>query len=212
MKKMLLLGIALSALCATSAMAAKDNFDRASLGNKWVVTSGSLYITNDQLQGSSLSIGYDKRSASDTAASATVILNSNDLEYGAVAVGNIAGGTNAFVKIQAADGTGKFTNGAFYTGNNGGGNYFTLNAPVPSPAKLSVSICGTVATMKIKSADGTQKYTYDYGASVGTGGGLGTYGLISLDNYKSGVARCAADEMGATQVTGSNAKDPTLAK
>jgi hypothetical protein len=116
------------------------------------------------------------------------------------------------VKIQAADGTGKFTNGAFYTGNNGSGSYFALNAPVPSPAKLSVSICGTIATMKIKSADGTQKYTYDYGTSVGTGGGLGTYGLISLDNYKSGVARCAADEMGATQVTGSNAKDPTLAK
>jgi len=206
------LAFAGATLIATSAMAAKDNFDRAALGNKWVVPYGNLYITNNQLQGDTGSLGYDKKSSSDSAVTATAILNGTDLEYGAVAIGNVAGGTNAFVKIQAADGTGNFTNGAFYLGNNGGGSYFTLNSPVPSPATMSVSVCGTVATLKIKSAAGTQKYNYDYGTSVGTGGGLGTYGLISLDNYKSSTAKCAEAVDGGRTITGSNAKDPSLAK
>lgn len=203
---------AAAALCATSAMAAKDNFNRSDLGKKWVVPSGRLYISNDQLQGDDLSIGYDKKSSGDSKASATLTINStSDTEYGAVAIGDIASGNNIFVKIQSQSGDGKFDTAGFYVGNNGGGDFFTLDSEVPSPAQLTVSLCGTVAKMLIKSSAGKQVYTYDYGASFPSGGGLGTYGSISLDNYKSTGGKC--DLAGqATVIKHSTAKDLTLAK
>lgn len=214
MKKMLALGfVAGAALCSTSAMAAKDNFDRSDLGKKWVVTSGRLFINNDQLQGDALSLGYDKKSASDTTVSATLYLNGADLEYGAVASGDIASGNNAFVKLQEANGDGMFEYGAFYTGNNISGTYFPLNEAVASPAQVTLSFCGTVATLKIKSSSGKQTYTYDYGTTFGGGGGLGTYGLISIDNYKSKPGGCTADRTATVIKHASQGpKDPTLAK
>jgi hypothetical protein len=199
------------ALSATSAIAAHDYFNRASLGNKWVVTSGSLFITNNQLQGSTGALGYDIKSASDSKVGALLYLNGTDLEYGAVAIGDIASGNNAFVKLQSQNADGVFEYGAFYVGNNGGGDFFQLNSTVASPAKLAVSFCGTTATMRIDSSSGTQRYSYDYGTNFGTGGGLGTYGNISLDNYKSGAASCA-DAIGATVIKGSNARDLSLSK
>src|SRR5579872_4450639 len=124
-------------LSATSAVAQKgaDAFNRLSLGSNWVVTSGSLSISNKQLVGATGSLGYLKSltSNSATAASSVVFLGGTDLEYGAVAVGNIAAGNNAFVKIQAQNGAGSFDHAAFYTGNNGSGNFFALSSPVPSP-------------------------------------------------------------------------------
>jgi hypothetical protein len=209
MKKMLLLSVAV--LFATSAMAAKDNFNRASLGNKWSVPYPTLSISNNQLIGTSVALGYDTKSSSDNQAQATLYLNGTDLEYGAVAVGDVASGINAFVKLQEQNADNMFENGAFYIGNNGGGSFFALNSTVPSPAKLTVTMCGTVATMKISSSAGTQKYSYDYGTSVGTGGGLGTYGNISLDNYKSKNTGCT-DAVGATVIKASNARDLSLSK
>ena len=115
------LAVAVS-LSATSALAGSDAFDRNSLGigTIWFQTSGSsLSISNKHLVGTSLSLGYLKGSSPDTAASAIVFLGGTDLEYGAVALGNIAGGNNAFVKIQSQNGLGTFDTAAFYTGNNG---------------------------------------------------------------------------------------------
>ena len=201
-----LLAFCMSALCATSALAASDNFDRATLGKKWVVPFGSLFITSNQLQGNDMSLGYYKRSASDSTVTATVYLSGTNLQYGAVATGDIASGNNAFAKIQEQDSTGMFEHGAFYVGNNGSGIFFDLKKPVPSPARLTLSFCGTVATMTIKSAVHTQKYTYDYGTSFGTGGGLGTYGSIALDNYKSKIGGCLFDGR-AIIVNRSNARD-----
>jgi len=216
MKTLVMLGVAgmsaAAAMCATSAMAARDDFDRADLGRKWVVVSPNLFISNNQLKGDSLAIGYDKRSASDAQVSATMYLNGTDLEYGAVASGDIASGNNAFAKLQEQNGSGEFEYGGLYVGNNGGGDFFQLNSPVPSPAVVTLSFCGTVATMKIKSAAGTQKYSYDYGTTFPTGGGLGTYGNISLDNYKSKTGGCA-DAVGATPIKLlPKAKDLSLAK
>lgn len=219
MKKMLALSLAAlaatagAALCTTAAMAARDDFNRTSLGNKWVVPSGdgSLYITNNQMQGASVSLGYDKRSSSDTTVKATVYLNGTDTEYGAVASGDIATGNNAFVKIQSQNADGMFEYGGFYTGNNSAVDFFALNSTVPSPATLTVSFCGTVAKMVIKSTAGIQKYTYDYGTSFGTGGGLGTYGAVSLDNYRSKAGTCTFDPE-AIVVKGSNARDLSLSK
>ena len=104
-----------------------------------------------------------------------------------------------------------FEYGGFYYDNNVQGDFFLLNSPVPSPATLTVSLCGTKAIMKIKSSAGTQKYRFDYGASFGTGAGLGTYGEVSLDTYKSGAATCK-DAIGATDITRSSGLDLSLSK
>jgi hypothetical protein len=179
-------------MSATSALAqgGSDAFNRAHLGTRWVVSSGSLSISNHEMVGSSLSLGYLTASSHNTAASAVVVLTSTDLEYGAVALGNIAGGNNAFVKLQAQNGAGTFDHAAFYNGNNGGGNFFALSSPVPSPAILDVFFCGTTATMRITSAAGVQTYTNNYGTTYGGGAGLGTYGLIALDNFISFASGC----------------------
>ena len=156
--KIVALAVAVS-LSATSALAGggSDAFNRPHLGTNWVVlTGGSLSISNHELVGTSGSLGYLKGSSKDTAASTVVFLGGTDLEYGAVALGNIAGGNNAFVKIQAANGAGMFDHGAFYTGNNGSGVYCAPSSPVPSLAILDVFFCGTTATMRITSAAGVQ--------------------------------------------------------
>jgi len=179
-------------LSATPAMAqgGSDAFNRPHINTRWVVTAGSLSISNHQMVGASLSLGYLKASSKDTAASAVVVLGGTDLEYGAIALGNIAGGNNAFVKIQAQNGAGTFDHAGFYTGNNGSGNFFTLSSPVPSPATVDVFFCGTIATMRITSAAGVQTYTNDYGTTYGAGGGLGTYGSVALDNYVGFPSGC----------------------
>lgn len=204
-------GMLLSAISAFAS--GSDAFNRPHLGPRWVVTSGTLTITNHELTGSSLSIGYLKASSGDTAASAVVFLGGTDLEYGAVAVGNIAAGTNAFVKIQEQNGDGMFEYAAFYTGNNGSGNFFQLSSPVPSPAILDVFFCGTTATMRITSSAGVQTYTYNYGTTFGAGGGLGTFGLVGLDNYVGFPTSCndaGTDAIPATQMP--SAKDLSLVK
>jgi hypothetical protein len=46
-------------LSATSALAqGSDAFNRPNLGTRWVVTVGSLSISNHELVGTSLSLGY----------------------------------------------------------------------------------------------------------------------------------------------------------
>jgi hypothetical protein len=177
-----------------------------------VVPQGSLYITNDQLQGDPESIGYFKKSSGDSTVSATIYLNGTDLQYGAVATGDIASGNNAFAKIQSQNGDGLFEYAGLYVGNNGGGDFFPLDTPVPSGTILTLSMCGTVGTLTLKAPDGSkQKYSYDYGTSFPTGGGAGTYGAVSLDNYKSKAGACT-DAIGAKVIHGSNAKDLSLAK
>lgn len=191
-------------LSATSALASgSDAFNRAKLGPIWIVTAGSLSISSHQMVGTSLSLGYLTQSAHDTAASAVVRLGGTDLEYGAVAVGNIAGGSNAFVKIQEQNADGMFEYGGFYTGNNGVVDFFALSSPVPSPAILDVFFCGTTATMRITSSAGVQTYTYNYGTTYGPGAGLGTYGSVGLDNFvgfPTGCQDAPADAIPASQM------------
>jgi hypothetical protein len=197
----LAVAIASSACLSTvSALAGEnsDAFNRPSLGSNWVVTSGSLSITDDQLVGlSAESLGYlTPVSKNQTAASAVVFLGGTDLEYGAVAVGDINAGTNAFVKIQSDNGVGTFDHAAFYTGNNGGSgcsgcdDFFELSSPVPSPAILDVWFCGDRAVMQITSSAGVQTYTYNYHTKFVGGAGLGTYGSVSLDNFVEFAKAC----------------------
>ena len=192
--KIVALAVAGGVLSATSALAGgSDAFNRASLGAKWVIKAGSLSISNHGMVGSSLSLGSLTPSANDTAGSVAVFLGSSDVEYGAVALGNIGGGSNAFVKLQSQNGTGTtFDTAAFYTGNNGGGTFFTLSSPIPSPAILDVFFCGTTATMRITSAAGVQTYTHNYGTTFGSGAGLGTFGSVRLDNFVGFAGTCSS--------------------
>jgi hypothetical protein len=135
-----------------------------------------------------------------------VYLNGTDVEYGAVALGDVADGSNAYVKIQSQNGDGMFEYGAFYIGNNGEGEFFALKEPVASPATIDAWSCGTYGFLKIKSSAGSQKYYYNYGTSFGPGAGLGAGGAGSLDNYKSGAASCK-DLADATRITPSSARD-----
>jgi hypothetical protein len=199
--------LVVAALCASSALAASDNFNRSSLGKNWVATLGSLAINNGQLQGSSGALGYDKKSGSDMGAAVTVYLNGTDVEYGALALGDIAGGNNAFIKIQSQNADGQFEYAAFYTGNNGEGEFFALKKPVSSPATILAWTCGTYGFLKVKSSSGSQKYYYNYGAAIDPGAGLGMGGAISLDNYKSGAASCNGSFAGAMRITPSAARD-----
>lgn len=202
------------ALSATSALAGgSDTFNRTALGPTWIVTAGGLTIANHELVGlASPSLGYLTLSSKDTAASAVVFLDGTGLQYGAVAVGNIAGGTNAFVKIQEQNGGGTFDHGAFYTGDNGGGNFFTLSSPVPSPAILDVFFCGTIATMRITSAAGVQTYTNNYGTTFGAGAGLGTYGSTGLDNFIGYKTSCKGDLNAVSAADMPGDADKSLAK
>lgn len=200
-------------LSATAALAGSDAFNRPKLGKTWVVTAGSLSISNHQLVGASLSLGYLKASSTSKTGSAVVFLGGTDTEYGAVALGNIAGGSNAFVKLQSQNGAGTFDHAGFYTGNNVPLNFFTLSSTVPSPAILDVFFCGTVATMRITSAAGVQIYTFDYGTTYGPGGGLGTYGSVGLDNYVNFPAGCTDTPVGAVPASQMPSdRDPTLVK
>src|SRR5208337_5248348 len=106
--------------------------------------AGGLSILNHHLVGTAdLSLGYFTGSSKDTAATAVVILGGTDVEYGAVALGNIAGGSNAFVKLQSQNGLGTFDSAGFYTGDNNAVYFFNLSSPVTSPAVLDVFFCGT---------------------------------------------------------------------
>jgi len=194
--KIVLLAAVVS-LSATLAMAGADAFNRAKLGGSWVATSGTLSISNKQFVGTSLALGYHKGSLVNTAGSVVVILGGTDVEYGAVALGNIAGGSNAFVKLQSQNGLGTFDSAGFYTGDNNAVYFFNLSSPVTSPAVLDVFFCGTTATMRISSAGGIQTYTYNYGTTYGSGVGLGTYGSVKLDNYIGFASNCSDGPEGA---------------
>jgi len=207
--KLVIVGF-LAVVAAPSAFAAKDNFDRIDLGPRWVMTQGALRIVNQELLGNNLSSqGYFTRSAKALAVSAKVTLNGLRDQAGIVTVGDSIAATNAMVKIQMQDETGMFEYGAFYLGLNGNGPFFKLTSPMASPATLTAWLNGSVATMTIQSVSGIQTYQYDYGKPLGTGGGLGTFGMASLDDYKS-VLRVAAPQVKPVVITGSNAQDLSL--
>ena len=204
---------ALAALCATSALAGSDNFNRANLDHKWGFLAGSLFIVNNELQGTSGAEGIfiDADALLAQSATAKVILHGAGLQYGAITVGSNTD-LNAFVKIQSQGGTGLFDHVGFYTGNNGDGVFVAMTSPMSSPATMTVSLFASVAVLTVKSASGTQVYTHDYGAFL-VGTGVGTFGAVSLDNFTSPTilppAAAAAPFVQPVAVVGSNAVDLT---
>lgn len=210
MKSKLLILSALTLISVPPAFAAKDDFNRAILGPDWIVTQGALRIVNQEVLGIRSSQGYFRKAASAVSVSAKVTLNGLRDQAGIVTVGDSAAATNAMIKIQMQDETGMFEYGAFYLGLNGGGPFFKLKSPMASPATLTASINGSVATMTIQSVSGIQTYQYDYGRSLGTGGGIGTFDIASVDDFKSKV-RVRSMALNALMVTSSDALDQSLA-
>ena len=181
-----LASVAAVTLTANVALAGGDAFNRKTLGATWQVVAPSMAINSTgQLTGSSLSLGSFTGGSANNAGSVVVNLTGTGLQYGAIALGNVAGGNNAFIKIQQQNGAGTFDHGAFYTGNNGSGTFFALTTPATSPAVLDAYFCGTTAVMRIVAANGVQTYTNNYGATYGNGAGLGIYGSTTLDNFET---------------------------
>jgi hypothetical protein len=208
-RKLLILTVAGGASLTAAWAEPGDNFNRATLGAAWTSNSGTLSISGDELVGTTLAIGTFHPGVDESAASEVVFLNGGTaVQYGAIALGsNIAGGGNAFVKIQEQNGGGTFDHGAFYTGNNSytGHNsrsvFFALKTPLPtSPAVLDVFFCGTTAMIRITSSTGVQTYSHDYGQTFGNGVGVGTYGPIGLDNFVANPSSCS-DEPAPTPAT-----------
>jgi len=212
--KIVALAVTGASLSVIPAFAGSDAFNRPKIGKQWVAVSGSIGISNREFVGSTLSLSYQKTSASNTAATAVIRLGSSDVEYGAIALGNIAGGNNAFIKLQSQNGSGTtFDTAGFCTGNNNDVDFFLLPTPVPSPAVVDAFFCGTTATMRITSAAGIQAYTFNYGTAYPSGAGLGTYGLVGLDNFIGFASACTDVVEGAVDAaTMPKATDLSLAK
>ncbi len=208
--RILALSVASGALVSAAWAEPGDNFNRVKLGTSWTSNSGTLSISGKELVGTTLAIGTFNSGVGESAASEVVFLNGGTaLQYGAIALGNIAAGTNAFVKIQEQNSGGTFDHGAFYTGNNGGGVFFTLSSPVPSPAVLDVFFCGTTAIMRITSAAGVQTYSNNYSQTFGNGVGAGTYGAIGLDNFVANPSGCNDDPPPTPATSRPSATDKT---
>jgi len=144
---------------------------------------------------------------------ATVYLNGTDLEYGARRRRHIASGNNAFVQIQSQNATACSEYGGFYVGNNGGVDFFQLNSTVPSPATLN----GLVVRHRRHHEDQELRRHAEIQLrlwqrlQLRTGGGLGTYGNVSLRQLQErhgDLHGCHRRHV----IKGSNARDLSLSK
>jgi hypothetical protein len=211
----------LVSLCATSAFAATDNFNRTELTHPgpfgsvpWEFEAGKLFIVNNELQGTSGAEGVfiDEEGILAQSATVKVTLHGTGLQFGAITIGlNVDTDAKAFVKIQSQNGTGMFDHVAFYTGINGSGPFMAMTSPMASPATMTVSMIAGLAILTIKSSSGTQVYTHAYGTWL-TGTGLGTFGSVSLDNFITPTTVPPASAAASIQpvwVPGSNAADLT---
>jgi hypothetical protein len=174
-----------------------DDFNRANaatLGANWTVQAGGGEIYNNTaraLNGSQFSNLLTYNGVSANNAFVDVFSVDSSLAYIALDIGYFDANNNYFIKVQNQGCSGScFNYAAFYYGNNGGGNFFSLTSPFTS-GRLFASFSGTTATLNIDDDfDGIidQSYSYNYGtATGGTGIGLGLYGTAQADNFGSGV-------------------------
>jgi len=117
------------------------------------------------------------------------VQDGGSVSYIAIVLGYFDLNNNYFIKVQDQGGSG-FNYAAFYYGNNGGGDFFSLDTPFAS-GRITGFMTGTLATLQIDSNfDGTadQTYTYDFGTATGGNGiGLGFYGAALADNFGTGA-------------------------
>lgn len=174
-----------------------DDFNRANaatLGSNWTAQAGGGEIYNNTaraLNGSQFTNILTYNGVSANNAFVDVLSVDSSLAYIALDLGYFDANNNYFIKVQNQGCSGScFNYGAFYYGNNGGGNFFPLTSPFTS-GRIFASYSGMTATLDIDDDfDGIieQSYSYTYGtATGGTGIGLGLYGTAQADNFGSGV-------------------------
>jgi len=194
------LKVLLTVLLFTTAVAyagVLDDFNRANaptLGASWTAQAGGGEIYNNTARasgGSQFPNLLTYNGVSTNSAFVDVYSIDSNLAYIALDLAFQDVNNNYFIKVQnQGGGASGFNYGAFYYGNNGGGNFFTLSSPFVS-GRITAFFTGTVATLDIDSNfDGTPDQTYSYNYGTGTGGtgiGLGLYGTAQADNFGSGV-------------------------
>ena len=175
-----------------------DDFNRPdapTLGPNWTVQAGGGEIFNNTaraLGSSQFPNLLTFNGFSGNSAFVDVFAVDSSLAYLALDLAYFDVNNNYFIKVQNQGCTGGacFNYGAFYYGNNGGGNFFPLTAEFTS-GRITAFFTGTLATLEIDSNfDGIpdQTYSYNYGAGTGgTGIGLGLYGTAQADNFGSGA-------------------------
>jgi hypothetical protein len=187
MSMRLIAGVA-GVLCVVPAFAAWDNFNRADLGPTWTMEDGSVWIAGKKLHGDRLSMATFNKAKHDMTATVDVAAYGHGVTYGAITIGDVGKGRNAFIKIQTQNGEGTFDTAGFYTGNNSPVYFFRVDLPPTNKIRMTAAVDGSVATMTLSDADGNvlASYSYDYGESLKDGGiGLGTYGNVGLDKLRT---------------------------
>jgi hypothetical protein len=187
------LSVLLSALVSTTAFAASDNFNRATLGSNWVPLIGtSGKILDNKYTSDGAAYTNFTPAAGDNNASVTVTLTRKDVgHYGGVYVGK------ASLKLRTSLG-GKFEAVCFeptvMSGLNVPGKCFTVSAQditAFTKARVTLRTAGSTGFTDIDTNnDGVPEwsFSYDFGATLGTGVGLmGNTNAISQDNLKTSV-------------------------
>ncbi|MCH2100521.1 MAG: hypothetical protein MK209_01155 [Planctomycetes bacterium] len=194
-----------------------DDFNRSDsgdLGPDWTTVAGAIGITNNRAQGIvNLSMatinGVDDDYASSTM-SAVVDNGNAGLSYVALVAGYADTANNVFVKLQDNNSDSLMDRVFFYYGNNGGTwgasvYYYDLATPTPTATiHLSFDSNGDRAVFTVENDSSGQTEVF-YGdnllgvaANLGTGFGLGTYGIGSADDYtvNDGAAQMRLDATG----------------
>jgi hypothetical protein len=187
------LSVLLSAMVSTTAFAAADNFNRATLGANWVPLIGtSAHIVDNKFTSDIAAYTNFTPAAHDNNATVTVALSRKDVgHYGGVYVGK------ASLKLRTSLG-GNFEAICFeptvLSGLNTPGKCFTTqNHDITSFTKARVTLrtAGSMAFADIDTNnDGVPEwsFSYDFGATLGTGVGLmANTSAVTQDNLKTSL-------------------------
>lgn len=200
MKHALTLMTLLACQAVQPAMAHSDDFNHCGLKNsKWILLSGSLHIANcsvlaagDETQvGPSLAI-FRKADAGDHVGTMDVMFSGSEVQFAAIALGDIANGNNAYVKVQSQNGLGTISHIGFYVSNNDGrgGRFFQVQGLEGiSAARITAKVHGGLVKLMIDTNfDGIpeRSYGYRFSRNFPHGVGVGLYGAAQADNFKSG--------------------------
>lgn len=171
-----------------------DTFNRAdstNLGVDWTERTGDVSIVGGMLRGTDTAlITYNGPTATNTI-SADVIFGSGGVQYAALVLGYANDTNNVFVKVQSNSGTAGFDNVFFYYGNNGSGFGTQPSSQAITPfqnGRITLTLSGSTAILSLDTnLDGVIDQTITRSGipltNLGTGVGLGFYGVAAIDNF-----------------------------
>jgi len=173
-----------------------DSFDRADgpVGSSWTMHAGFCNVSSHAAVCSSNGLATFKNSpGGGNAAEVDVTAVGNTTQYAGLLLNYGAGINNLFIKVQQQDGSGKFHNGACYTGNNNSGapfglGFFDLSSSFTT-AHMKASRLGDAVTIEFSNIDGGVQADQTYvctGAPAPEGTGIGIVGyngISRMDNF-----------------------------